>query len=84
MAPIDPIEFGRVLARLDAQDIELRDVKNALRDANNNIATLLALANRGKGSLMMLCLFGSIIGWVAGSSVVSSVVGWVAGHWPLK
>jgi hypothetical protein len=69
---ISLIEWGRMLGRLDSQDIKLKQLEDALIRANDNISTLVALANRGKGVLMMLCLLGGI---------VSSVIGWVAGHW---
>lgn len=70
--PIDPIEFGRVLGRLDSQDAQLKSLEAELRSANSNISTLLAMANQGKGSLATLLCIGSIIG---------SIIGWIIGHW---
>ncbi|MGN6085774.1 MAG: hypothetical protein ACTHN9_20235 [Trinickia sp.] len=59
MNQIDPIEFGRVLARLDEQDTQIA----ALR---TDVQALLALANRGKGALFTLTSLGAAIGAVLG------------------
>ena len=61
---IDPVLFGRVLARLDAQDQEIL----ALRQ---DVKTLVNLANQGKGGLLMLTTIGTIVG---------SIVGWIVAH----
>lgn len=61
---IDPVLFGRVLARLDEQDREIQ----ALR---KDVASLLTMANQGKGSLLMLCTVGG---------VVSSILTWLVSH----
>lgn len=59
---ISEIEFGRVLARLDAQDEEIK----ALR---SDVKSLLAIANQGRGGIMILCtlgsVFGAIFGWLS-------------------
>lgn len=57
--PVDPVEFGRVLGRLDAQDREIKGLRQ-------DVTQLLELANRGKGSLSMLLCLGSVIGAVMG------------------
>lgn len=62
---IDPMEFGRVLQRLDAQDIQTKEMREDIR-------MLLELANRGKGSIAMLVSIGM---------VVSTVIGWFSGKW---
>lgn len=57
MNAIDPIEFGKVLARLDDQDRQIAKL-------NQNVERLLALANQGKGSLFTLTSIGAIVGAV--------------------
>jgi len=52
---IDPIEFGRVLARLDDQDRQIEEMRR-------DIKLLLDLANRGKGFLFLLTSLGAIFG----------------------
>lgn len=54
---IDPIEFGKVLARLDTQD-------EAIADMRKDIKSLLAMANQGKGGLWALTSFSAVIGAV--------------------
>ncbi|MCG5072297.1 hypothetical protein [Paraburkholderia tagetis] len=78
MNQIDPIEFGRVLARLDEQDRQSADMREEMRrnqkQANDEIAklrtdiqALLALANRGKGALFTLTSIGAAVGAVLGA-----------------
>lgn len=66
---IDPIEFGRVLGRLDAQDVQIKELKGAIVTANDNIEKLIKMAERGKGGLWTLCALGSILGAVIGWAV---------------
>lgn len=61
---IDPILFGRVLARLDKQDEEIL----ALRE---DVKTLVNLANQGKGGLLMLTTIGTVVG---------TIIGWLGAH----
>ncbi|KAA0089381.1 hypothetical protein CIW54_07920 [Paraburkholderia sp. T12-10] len=60
MNPIDPVEFGRVLARLDEQDKTIDEMRQ-------DIKSLLAMANRGKGALFILMSVSSVIGAVMGA-----------------
>lgn len=60
----DPMEWGKVLQRLDYQDRELK----ALR---NDVSHLVSLANQGKGSLMALTTVSTIVG---------GVITWLATH----
>lgn len=60
MTQIDPIEFGRVLARLDEQDKTIDEMRQ-------DIKSLLAMANRGKGALFILMSVSSIVGAVIGA-----------------
>lgn len=55
----DPEEFGKVLARLDAQD-------KTLARMEDNVASLLTMANQGKGGLMMLTTIGGLVGAIMG------------------
>lgn len=64
MNDYDPKEFGKVLARLDAQD-------KTLSRLEDNVSNLVVMANQGKGGLMMLMSIGSIVG---------AIVGWVVEH----
>lgn len=61
---IDPIEFGRVLSRLDAQDRQIAEMRE-------DIKHLVNMANQGKGGLLMLTTIGTIVG---------SIVGWIGSH----
>jgi hypothetical protein len=58
---VDPILFGRVLERLDAQDKLINEIRSDLR-------TLVDLANKGRGAWWLsLTLVGAImtgLGWV--------------------
>ena len=78
MNQIDPIEFGRVLARLDDQDRQSAEMREEMRrnqeDARRetaqlraDIQALLALANRGKGALFTLTSIGAAMGAVLGA-----------------
>ncbi|KVG33879.1 hypothetical protein [Burkholderia diffusa] len=52
---IDPVEFGRVLGRLDEQDRQIAEMRA-------DIKRLLAMANQGKGGLFTLTTIGAIVG----------------------
>lgn len=54
---VDPVEFGRVLARLDEQD-------KAMAEMRSDLKNLLAMANQGKGSLWVLTSLGAMVGAV--------------------
>lgn len=62
--PVDPVDFGRVLARLDGQDDQIAEMRI-------DIKNLLAMANQGKGSLWVLTSVGAGVG---------AVLTWVAQH----
>jgi hypothetical protein len=64
MTQIDPVEFGRVLARLDEQDRQSAEAREEIRQMREEIRSLLALANRGKGALFVLTGIGTIVGGV--------------------
>jgi hypothetical protein len=79
---IDPVEFGRVLARLDQQDINTETLKTEIKQEiaemkrahaeqtekmQGSINELLALANRGKGALFTLTSIGAAVGAVLGA-----------------
>lgn len=51
---------------LEKQNDEIREVKE-------DIKTLLAMANQGKGGLMMLMTIGTLVG-----TLVGGLVGWIA------
>ncbi len=61
---VDPIVFGRVLERLDAQDKLINEMRQDVR-------TLIDLANKGKGAWWLaLSLVGgmsSLVTWAAAS-----------------
>jgi hypothetical protein len=66
---VDPVEFGKVLARLDEQD-------KAMNEMRTDIKNLLAMANQGKGSLWVLTSVGAAVG---------AMLTWVVQHgWPGK
>jgi len=57
MSTIDPIEFGKVLARLDEQDGQIAEMKK-------DIKSLLAMANQGKGGLWAFTSISAVVGAV--------------------
>lgn len=61
---LDPVEFGRMMGRLDAQDKQIAELRL-------DVKHLVDMANQGKGGLLMLTTIGSIVG---------AIVGWVASH----
>ncbi len=61
---IDPVEYGRVLERLDAQDRLILEMRADLKE-------LVALANRGRGAWWVALTI------VAG---ISSVLSWGVSH----
>lgn len=67
MTVIDPIEFGKVLARLDQQDQQSAEVRTEIAQMRSEIQALLALANRGKGALFTLTSIGAAVGAILGA-----------------
>lgn len=57
---VNPTEFGEMKARLDYQDNEIKEMKQ-------DIKRLLALANQGKGGIVMLTGVGTIVGAILGA-----------------
>ncbi|MCL6468393.1 MAG: hypothetical protein I4O48_08745 [Ralstonia sp.] len=62
MTTIDPVEFGRVLARLDEQDNAMRDMRTENKEMRDDIKRLLAMANQGKGGLWAFTSISAVIG----------------------
>jgi hypothetical protein len=61
---IDPIEFGKVIARLEEQDRQIAEIRIENKEMRGDIKRLLALANQGKGSLFTLTSIGAVVGAV--------------------
>ena len=63
MTEINPIEFGRLQA-------EVQSLRNQIDRMQNDIRTLLEMANRSKGGLWMgmtlASAFGGAVTWLAG------------------
>lgn len=57
---VDPVEFGRVLARLDEQDATIAEMRQ-------DIKALLELANRSKGAMFVLMGASSVLGTIFGA-----------------
>lgn len=68
---INPIEFGKVLGRLDAQDRQISELKTTGEATQKSVEHLVNLANQGKGGLMMLTTVATIVG---------SIIGWMVSH----
>lgn len=66
--PIDPIEFGKVLARLDAQDHQIEAI-------SKDVKRLLELANSGRGSIITLTSLGAFMG-----AIVSLLAHYAGSH----
>ena len=65
MTEINPIEFGRLQA-------EVQSLRNQIDSMQNDIRTLLEMANRSKGGLWAGMTLASAFG---------GVVTWVGTHW---
>ena len=64
MENIDPIEYGKLLAKVEA-------LESKIVGMDNDIKTLLALANQSKGGFWMGMAIASFAG---------GVIAWVANH----
>lgn len=62
MSTIDPIEFGKVLARLDEQDKAMSDMRTENKEMRDDIKRLLAMANQGKGGLWAFTSISAVVG----------------------
>ena len=65
MTEIDPREFGRLEA-------EVQSLRNQVSSMQNDIRTLLEMANKSKGGLWAGMTIASMLG---------GAVSWVATHW---
>jgi hypothetical protein len=65
--PIDPMEFGRVLERLDQQDEQIEEMRKDIR-------ALLDMANQGKGALFVFMGIASVIGAIIGYVVSGRIL----------
>ena len=65
MTEINPIEFGRLQA-------EVQSLRNQIDSMQNDIRTLLEMANRSKGGLWVGMTLASAFG---------GVVTWIGTHW---
>lgn len=68
---IDPIEFGKVLARLDAQDDDIKELKDGQKETHVKLDRILAYQQKQKGATSVLLMM---------ASAVSAVVGWIVSH----
>ena len=68
MTEINPIEFGRMQA-------EVQSLRNQIDSMQNDIRTLLEMANRSKGGLWMGMTLASAFG---------GAVTWIGTHWSGK
>lgn len=71
MADIDPIQFGELRAKVEAQGREIGELKTTISGMAADLKDLLALANKGRGGLWM----GMTL-----VSVASAAVGWFLEH----
>ena len=62
--PIDPVEYGKLLAKVEGLEAKIVGM-------DNDIKTLLALANQSKGGFWMGMAIASFAG---------GVIAWVANH----
>jgi hypothetical protein len=65
MTEIDPREFGRLEA-------EVHSLRSQVASLQDDVRTLLAMANRSKGGLWVGMTLASFFG---------GIVSWVASHW---
>jgi hypothetical protein len=66
---VNPIAFGRVLGRLDAQADDIQELKNGLRDNSHKLDRLLEFQAKQKGAATVLTMLASavaaFIGWAS-------------------
>lgn len=65
MENIDPVEYGKLLAKVDA-------LEHKIENMDKDIKQLLALANQSKGGFWMGMTIASLFG---------GVISWVVRHW---
>lgn len=65
MEDLNPVEYGRLLAKVEGLEAKVSSM-------DNDIKTLLALANQSKGGFWMGMTIASILG---------GFLTWVAQHW---
>jgi hypothetical protein len=68
---VNPIAFGRVLGRLDAQAEDIHDLKTGQKEANDKLDRLLEYQLKQKGAVSVL---------LVAASFVAAVVGWVVSY----
>ena len=59
---VDPIEFGRLQATVEAQAGELKALRQDLQAVRADLNKLIVVAERGKGALWMTLTVGGVIG----------------------
>jgi len=65
---VNPIAFGRVLGRLDAQAEDIQELKIGQKDIGQKLDQLLEFQSKQKGAAHVLLLL---------SSAVAAVIGWI-------
>ena len=69
---VNPIAFGRVLGRLDAQAEDIQELKSGIKENTAKLDQLLAFQHKQKGAAQVLVMV---------SSVVAAIVGWLVSAW---
>jgi hypothetical protein len=68
---VNPIAFGRVLGRLDAQAEDIQELKSGLKDNSAKLDRLLEFQAKQKGAATVLTMV---------ASALAAFIGWVSSH----
>ncbi len=64
MNEVDPIEFGRLQATVEAQGKQLEAMTAMMAAMRADIHKLTSIAERGKGALWLALTVGGVLGWL--------------------
>ena len=70
MAAIDPIEFGKLIA-------EMESMKSSMKKMENQMETMMALVNQGRGVFWVAVIIGGAVSSLA--TFVVTKMQWLAG-----
>jgi len=70
MAAIDPIEFGKLIA-------EMESMKSSMKKMENQMETMMALVNQGRGVFWVAVIMGGAVSSLA--TFVVTKMQWLAG-----
>lgn len=69
MMEIDPVEFGRVLGRLDAQDLRLAELKASLQILTMAVEKITQSQERAAGGFRVAYIMFTVLGGMLGAAI---------------